>query len=86
MQETFDDALKLWPVILALIVFGAVLWNNQRLILSKLIDFEKRFDKQDEHFTFLYGHKDDCLNRRTVCEGKFLTKDEHDRLHNSTGG
>ncbi|MDH5561887.1 MAG: hypothetical protein OEY59_13640 [Deltaproteobacteria bacterium] len=81
MQDLIDTLYKLWPMILAIVIFGAVLWKNQRLILSKLADFDRRFDRQDEHLKSLYGHKEDCLKRRTVCENQFLTKDEHARLH-----
>jgi hypothetical protein len=81
MQVDFDNLLKIWPIIVAFVVFFAMTWKNQRLIIQKLSQIDINLIRHDEHINELFHHKEDCLKRRVDCEKNFLSKRDHNQAH-----
>ena len=81
LKYLVDVLIKAWPIVLAMIVFGAVLWKNQRLILQKLSQIDINLIRHEEYINELFHHKEDCLKRRVTCEKNFLSKKDHIQAH-----
>jgi hypothetical protein len=84
IKYLIDVFIKTWPLMVAIIVFGAILWRNQWLFKQQLATIAKNtkehLERHDELFKGIFRHKEDCLKHRTECEQNFVSKTDLTQL------